>query len=330
MNFMAKLSTSSTYFETKMNGDFISIMPQSHTASLRIDDVSNGVLLYPQNPILFANLLLRCLGEPKCHVMYHHIPKTAGTFIASSLYPVFEAGRQYISSKWCCFEIIMEKFFNNTEDYCTKRKMGVYEVTGSQYSQVLETCEKQYSKKGHTFVGLVTTREPVQRTISLIHQQCNGGYETKNSRYQAFCRNCTYDMYSPDSVLFWQQFVDDSNIAYQEMEKYISARKSRPHMSQATTSNNSGVKNSAIKSPILVIDNSMIDDLFNILNVGLAKNNHSSIHQGESNTEILSICNFGMTSAMLRLLRPASSIFLDLWSGNGDAHDIITRQSHTS
>ena len=72
-------------------------------------DIHDGVLLYPQNPILFANILLECLADSKCHLMYHHIPKTAGTFFASSVYPVFEDGRVYRSMEWCCYEIIMEK-----------------------------------------------------------------------------------------------------------------------------------------------------------------------------------------------------------------------------
>jgi len=51
------------------------------------------------------------------------------------------------------------------------QKMGIYEVRGDQYAEALETCEKQYGPKGHRYVGLVSTREPIQRTLSLIHEQ---------------------------------------------------------------------------------------------------------------------------------------------------------------
>lgn len=210
--------------------------------------------------------------------------------------------------------------------------MGIYEVRGNEFSQVLETCEQEYAKQGHTYVGLVSTREPVQRTISLIHQQCNSGYREKNPRYQAFCRNCTFDMNSPDSVSFWTQFVEDTNIAFQTMDDYIATRKSLPHIHPTSNSsnNNSHDKKTKMKAPILVIDNSMVNDLFYILDVGLKKNNKPPLKRGRENAEKkLAICNFGMTSAMLKRLQPASTIFLDLWSGYGDAKQIISEWALT-
>jgi hypothetical protein len=312
------------------------------------DDDGGVVLLYPQNPQRFTNILFQCLEEPKCHFLYHHVPKTAGSFIASSLFPIFEHGERYRSREWCCFEIVMGKFFNNTEDYCVRRKMGVYEVRGDEYAQVLETCEEKYSDAGHTYVGLVTTREPIQRTLSLIHQQCNSGYDKKNPRYQAFCRNCTYDSNSEE---FWQRFIDDTNNAYVTMDEYLNDRKAaaaaaavallvvaggdddfvspssstirerRSSGGGTTSSSSSSSASTKNKSPVLVIDNSMVNDFFQRLDAGLEERNRATIQRGETNPEDLSVCNFGMTSRMFKLLRPANSVFLDLWSGYYHRYD---------
>jgi hypothetical protein len=143
----------------------------------------------------------------------------------------------------------MRKCFQNTETHCVQNKMGIlYQVRGDEYTQVLQACEGNYSEAGHTYVGMVTTREPIQRTLSSIHQQCNTGFREKDPSYQAFCRNdCTYDR---SSEAFWQRFLDETNNAYITMNAYLNAQK-------------------AAKSPMLVIDSSMVNDLFQKVNVGL-------------------------------------------------------------
>jgi hypothetical protein len=77
----------------------------NQSSAIREDDglsKNGGVLLYPQNPQRFVDILFQCLEDPKCHFMYHHVPKTAGTFVAGSLFPIFEKGRHYRSRPWCC------------------------------------------------------------------------------------------------------------------------------------------------------------------------------------------------------------------------------------
>jgi len=213
-----------------------------------------------------------------------------------------------MSGEWCCYEVVMAKFWSNTEYYCTSRQIGIYEVWGNEFSQVLETCEKKYSADGHRYVALVSTREPIQRTISLIHQQCNSGYDKKNPKYQAFCRNCTYDdPYAKDSQTFWNRFIDDTNKAFTTMQEYLTERKTLPVEEASGASRKT--------SPILVIDNSMVNDFFNRMDIGLTERNLPTIDHGVSNPENRSICSFGMTSQTFKLLRPSSSVFLELWSG---------------
>jgi len=189
---------------------------------------------------------------------------------------------------------MMDQFWNNTEKYCTKQNIVPLEVYGTDYEQILDTCETKYSQSGHTYVGLVTIREPIQRTLSKIHQLCN----SNRSRSPTITKHCQECAYHDGSAAFWQGKLNNTNRRYQEVDAYLSKRFVSPHKT----------------NPILVIDSTMINDLFEKLNMGLEERNLPKIPKGESNPEDLSVCAFAMTSHMFKQLRTASLIYLNLWT----------------
>lgn len=275
----------------------------------------NSLHFFHQDPVIIVETLAACLMDELCHVVYHHIPKTAGSLIASTLHPIFENGDRYKSRQWCCYERVMERFVNATDYYCLKRKLGIYEVWGDEFSQVLHTCEDKYgtgsshakaTHKAHRYVALITTREPIQRTVSLIHQQCNSGYDKHNANFQDMCRECHYN---DESQNFWNGFVGDTNRAYQTMASFIL---------EFATNNTTGNNEGTLSAPVLLLDNSMVDDFFSLFQKVLERNASGpqlNMNVGNPNPENRSICDFGISSSMMRGLRPASTIFFDLWSG---------------
>ena len=288
------------------------------------------IVLYPQNRKFVIETILKCWDlqqqqqpsstKKNCHLMYHHLPKTGGTYIASKLFPMFENGTRYKSNEWCCHEILMEKFYNNTQEYCTQKRIGIYEVWGDEYYEVLETCRKLYPQE--LYVGLISIREPIQRTLSLIHQQCNSGYSKKNSLYQEYCRNCTYNTES--SISFWDPtFVNNTNRQYLSTLDFIE-RQQQPSVGGEGRSSSSS---SPSTIPLFYVDSSMINDFFTRLSHGMRLRNSTLLDNAREivNVENRSICDFGMKSSMIKKLRPSidaySTIFYQQQQQHNDKED---------
>lgn len=241
-------------------------------------------------------------------------------------------------------------FWKDPAQYCLQRKIGIFELWGDEFQQVMTTCVQEAQQRlhqetdmdkatsKHSYVALVSTREPIQRTVSLIHQQCNSGYHLKTEQYQAYCRNCSY---TEQTAHFWDDhFIHHTNQGYQQLYSYLVANASFPSL---------GI-------PVLVVDSPMIYDMFDLFQQGLVERGRSlvdgtprvpvttpqpdnitswpqplslrrpqsipttiasassSASSVKSNTEDLGICNFGATSQVMRLLQPASSYYFKLWS----------------
>ena len=104
---------------------------------------TSSALFYHHDPDVFLQQFEECmLDMDYCHVLYWHIQKTGGSYIASRLHPVFNNGTLYNSREWCCNEKFMKHSFKlETENFCSK-KLGVYEVRSHEYQQVCQssTC----------------------------------------------------------------------------------------------------------------------------------------------------------------------------------------------
>jgi len=297
------------------------------------------------NTIKFNNVLLDCRKDSYCHLLYHHVPKTAGTLLAGLLHRVFdEDGKPYVSSDWCCYEVFMDgKFNNNPREYCAKRRISILELWGKEFERVMEVCnqkdapwnqKQQQQHQPHRYIALVSTREPIERTISLINYQCNGdGYEnmSQNLTWQSHCRNCSY-VPGTTSEIFFDYFVNDTIKTYNGIAKYISLESSTDTMSSTTnaTKEIQAVINEASKKrrenkqkryinnkqiPVLLLDTTMINNWIRSFDVALNKridlhpkittNWYEAIKVYEKNKKNVTMCNFQKTHHIIDKLSPA-------------------------
>ena len=234
------------------------------------------------------NTFAKCAMHKKCHIVYFHIQKTGGTYIASRLSPVMNLER-YNSKEWCCGDSFMyNSFRQNITNYCINKKMGIYEVTPEQYTEILDTC-KQVIPSDHTMIGLITIREPIQRTISQIHQLCNVNPHRNEQYVQDICERCNYTV-NDDDKYFYDKKTNKTNWIYSGVQDVIS--------------------NTTIDVPLLILDSTDITEFFDTLEDiatqslrrinSLLDNETFHFPVGRYNPERKTICDFAMPSSMMK------------------------------
>jgi hypothetical protein len=294
----------------------------NNTAKMNMNIDLGEVIYYNNNNATdkFNNILLDCRKDFYCHLLYHHVPKTAGTLLAGLLHRVFNIdGKPYVSEEWCCYEVFMDNKFNNNiggqEEYCSNRRISILELWGNEFQNVLKVCnnkdslwnkkleQNQQQKRRHRYVALVTTRHPIERTVSLINYQCNGdGYESMahNLTWQSYCRMCSYyddergevggrtgtdsnTNTNSGAELFFDYFVNDTIKAYNGIAKYISLAKLSSSSSSSSSytvtskseiqhnNDNNDNNNDNNKIPILVLDTIQINNWIRSFDIALNK-----------------------------------------------------------
>jgi hypothetical protein len=249
--------------------------------------------LFSTSSFDFVSTLLDCVDSDTCHILYHHIQKTGGSHVASRLFPVFE-DRSYNSTEWCCNEkFLTQRFRQNPQDYCS-RNISIYEIKTDDFAEIHQTCHDIYPSR--KFVTLISIREPIQRTLSMIHHQCNKNFDLKNPYEQAMCKKCAY---VNDSIPYWDSFIRQTNTLYENLMDVMQHQNLR-------------LKQSGRNKPTwLILDNLMIDPFFDLLQNSISDN----VTIGRWNKEQTKICNFGMTSTMMKKLLPAQAIYHGLVGG---------------
>lgn len=183
---------------------------------------------------------------------------------------------------------MMNRFERNTPRYCNLR-LGVYEVIGSQFQEVVETCHAYYkneTKTKHRAIALVTVREPVQRIVSGIHQRCNKGNRAKlTPEWPRICRRCSYY----NDTEYWDELVEKNNLIYEEL-------------------------NYNLPIDLLVLDTLMIDRFLQLLEKKLSV----QIPRGTANEERKNICDFHVPSEMFRKLVPAQLAYRKILTEDPD------------
>jgi hypothetical protein len=249
-------------------------------------DIVNQRIHYGHHPKEFMKTFARCSMDKKCHIVYFHIQKTGGTYIASRLSPVMNLER-YNSKEWCCHDSFMNNSFRpNITEYCNK-KMGIYEVTPEQYIEIINTCTRAVPSD-HTVIGLITIREPIQRTISQIHQFCNVNPDRNEQYIQDICQRCNYT--TDDDKYFYDKITNKTNLIYTGVQDIIS--------------------DTTIDVPLLILDNTDITEFFDALEDiatqslrkvnAIPRNETFHFSTGRSNPERKTICDFGMPSSMMK------------------------------
>lgn len=174
-------------------------------------------IVFHQNQTRFVDVFADCMHDENCHILYHHVQKTGGTFLSSIFYPLFNKNETYRENYElaCCFNDLMQRFEGNVPKHCDQM-LGIFEVSGSQFDKVVTKCNEYYAGKGHRAVALVTTREPVDRLVSHINMDCNRGTMWQSSIYKEACQECSYH----NRTAFWDTKVQMSYDIYMQVLLY--------------------------------------------------------------------------------------------------------------
>jgi hypothetical protein len=236
-------------------------------------------------PEMFVEELTRCFNDKDCRIYYYHFGKSGGTGVLERMEHLYPPRLDS-----CCNGPMMDRFRKDPKLYCSL-KFSSYEITSSDFlGRVMPTCYN-ITNQSRSIV-LVTFREPLQRTLSYIHQMCNKNFGKRPKRLQEVCQRCSY---AKDKD-YWTEFLDGANDQYQQLYKVASA----------TTS-------SLPDSTVLAVDLIDLSELYRDL---YSATNHKAFSMRTSaNPESTSRCNFGFTSEMFRGLRLANDVYRNLTLG---------------
>jgi len=171
-----------------------------------------------------------CEADPNCRIMYLHARKTGGTTVESGFRRIFGQEKQ----KSCCDDRLMHWVHKDPEYYCGL-KFSSYQVSQEEFFKVVHMCAARAKEemwkaglpeKPPRFLLLSTFREPIQQTISWIHQTCNNMrvFGGRPEDVQAACLRCDYHSDEPVWDGLVQQvtgFVNDTwHVAHLDMGSY--------------------------------------------------------------------------------------------------------------
>ena len=326
--------------------------------------ISNLLNIYAHNPNKFVTSFLHCaFHSDSCHIHYHHVQKTGGSRLASRLNPVLSnpPGVKYSSKKWCCGDDMMERFYRDVNFYCNNNKFGIYEVSATNFTEVVKTCfnynnesaldlpgnghlqlqRRQHQNQKNELMSLMTIREPIQLTLSQIHHQCNKNFNQKSKEEKEICRQCSFQK-NPDYFL---SYVEQTNLVYKEIRRSLpilldlfdnsdgdddKSNDVNYGIDDDNIIGSSGHDNEIItkergkkalqrrisrhnSNQIMILDQADIDSFFLLLEkhapLGIM------VPEGRGNEERTGTCNFGMSSVMMKSLKPALEIYRILTGG---------------
>jgi hypothetical protein len=189
----------------------------------------------------------------------------------------------------------MTRFRVDPFSYCNK-KFGVYEVKADQYLEIIQTCKRVMSHNtttvDATFLGFISIRQPLERTVSAIHQRCNHGRGSTIPSQRNICERCSYSV--EEDRFFFDHFVNQTNEIYSGVDALLS--------------------DPLLSIPLWFLDNTDITLFFESLEQvatqqmqeAKALPRNETFHFPKSNRTNAQdkvktkICDFGMTSAMMK------------------------------
>lgn len=229
----------------------------------------------------FVNELTDCFDDDDCRLYYLHFGKSGGSGLENRMFKVFPP---YQDSY--CGGRMMERFHERTSEFCNA-KFSSYQVSSPDFlNTVVPTCMQE---TGSRAVVLVSFREPIQRSLSYIHQMCNKYLRYRNRVTRQACSRCSYEK----DVKFWDDQVIHFNQEYKELLDVTTAK----------------IPNASVLSVDSVDLTSLYDKLF-------AATNHEAFQLPKrTNAEATTRCNFGFKSEMFRALAPSSEVYRNLTLG---------------
>jgi len=286
----------------------------------------------------FLATLSNCIQDDKCHIQYLHTWKTGGTTIEKSLFASIFPNNEVHS---CCREKTLKQFRNDSHYACMK-PFNSYQVMGKDFREIVQTCLQIYHENNHhtkndnykdkdhgnddhgiihkknstnttngwmedntvhRMVILATFRDPIQQSLSAIHQMCNKFFHRRSPMAQQACRQCSYEK----DTEFWENNTIGFNEVYDSLYKDVILWQVENNVH--VNANDNGVGVGIVDLKLLTLGNVDITPCFTKLvdwlsppySTRLRENLQDNENQVK-NPELLQMCDFGFHSAMMKHL----------------------------
>jgi hypothetical protein len=146
---------------------------QIKETTVLVRETTPSVLDYHFHADEFTQSFAACVLDNNCRVVYHHVPKTAGTTIEQVASKLF---RLPVALPSCCDDSVIDRFKQSQAKYCG-RKFSSYQVNGTQFVKIVHSCQLFHSSRNYSqpqrAVVLSSYREPIARTLSYVSLSCS-------------------------------------------------------------------------------------------------------------------------------------------------------------
>jgi hypothetical protein len=207
----------------------------------------------------------------------------------------------------CCDDKLMGNFLSSPDKFCLASFQS-YQVLPSKFPTILETCQRVYEKQNvtnHRMQLLVSIREPISRTLSFIHQQCNRNGRRRPKELLQACNRCNFDQ---DKDV-WLGFADRTNKEYEDIHSLMASRVIMDADEKEPLKINRSI-------PVLALDLDDLSPFFQELKGILPDTHNNRFHRKSTfNKEELDRCNFHMSSEMIKALSKSTRSYRNLTLG---------------
>lgn len=234
---------------------------------------------YRLEPGIFVKELTTCFEDDDCRIYYLHFGKSGGSGLENRMFKAFPPYQDSFMRG-----NMLQRFQENPSNFCNA-KFSSYQVSSPDFiNTIVPTCMKE---TGSRAIILVSFREPIQRSLSYIHQMCNKYQRHRNKVTRQACSRCSYEQ---DSDFWNTHIIQHFNQEYDELQKVTTAE----------------IVNASVLSVDMVDLSLLYDKLYAAI-----RHEAFSLPQ-TTNTEATQRCNFGFKSEMFRGLAPSSDVYRNL------------------
>ena len=278
-------------------------------------------MFYAKDPLAFTTELADCIVDPGCKILFLHVQKSGGTFLMNMLGQIDPPIHDRLRAYGKTMKRTMKALEKRPSEVCAY-KLQNYEVFVNDYKRVIELCtnlQQQHQPQNSTnersssnrrYLGLISVREPMARTMSHIHQICSKNqwiFKQMPERKKA-CEACDHDGASKQ--------IFDQKLNYGK---------------QIFASMKDLLLNETIRIPLLVVDNSNINDMMSEVEDSVsarlaASSQPPSLKQWpwswdvKANTESektkKKLCDYKMSSAIMKEHRESLEVYGWLWAAS--------------
>lgn len=230
-------------------------------------------------PTEFVSEVTNCFNDDNCRIYYYHFGKSGGSGLENRMFKVFPPYQDsFMRGK------LLKQFQEEPRRFCLA-KFSSFQVPSPDFADtIIPTCMKESG--GSRAIILVSFREPIQRSLSFIHQMCNKYQRHRSKETRQACSRCSYE----HDPAFWKEHIQSFNQDYVDLQAMV----------------NTKTTNASVLSVDMVDLSLLYEKLF-------VATKHQAFRQPETtNAEATQRCNFGFKSEMFRGLATSSEVYRNL------------------